>query len=127
MSVTFVLAATIALSAIGAAALSMLIARFGVTGARLTYVLVGGSLALSGVLAAAALSANVGSIPARAEASHALAAPELEARIHELESVLADLESRLRMIPVRVETFHRPREIAEAIHIRVTGRASAER
>jgi hypothetical protein len=143
MSVTFVLGATIAISAIGAAALSLLVARFGVTTstvepielatrryfcARLTYFIVGGSLALTGVLSAAALSANVGpGIAAGTIATHAPAAPALEARIHELESALADVESRLRLIPVRVESFRRPRDVAEAIHIRVTGRASAER
>ena len=101
------LAGTILLAAMGAAALSLLVARHGICPsdvavdwtarrrfvARCTYFAVGAALALSGVLAAVALSVELDT-RRRADDRPAAEVRALEARIQTLETMLRELDLR---------------------------------
>lgn len=123
---TSVFAATLVLAATGAAALCLLVARYGIGPAagpvpwtarrqffaRLTYFTVGVALALTGVLAAVGLAASVRSESA-ARAARAATVPDrpaLEARIRALESALDELQLRISRAPADVDLLvNRPR------------------
>jgi hypothetical protein len=121
---TWVFAACLVLAATGAAALCLLVARYGIGPAaghtswtarrqffaRLTHVTVGATLALTGVLAAVGLAASVRSESA-ARAVRAAAVPDrpaLEARIRALESALDELQLRISRAPADVELLVNP-------------------
>jgi hypothetical protein len=117
--VTSVLAGTVLLAAMGAAALCVLVARYGIAPgagsapwtarrhffARLTYFTVGASLALTGVLAAVGLAASVRSESVRMASGAAAIGDRraLESRIHALESALDELHLRINRTPADVE------------------------